>query len=295
MEDEFQSPWKPEYSSFVSYSSSDYQYDDPPQSSMDAILKSFADLDLRNESAAFSAWLDKKQRTTPSAGGLPSNEKIVNIEALSRLSNSEVEMLIKRLKKNNDAFAQWTEEKRKLELIRQKEEEMGQKRIAREEAEKAEAEKRKKIVASLRIKEWKQKKHLEYMKKKKIQQEEAAKKEKEHQARVEAGQKVYEEWKRVKAEQPVKTENTARKKAAWVHIATPPELHQDNVSAKKSNRKVVLSPPSLYNDYDLYQRCAPAYFRKYSNLVASGGREVQQQEQRDQKPKRRVSGRTATK
>ncbi|KAJ3057272.1 hypothetical protein HK097_009931 [Rhizophlyctis rosea] len=66
-------------------------------------------------------------------------------------------------------------------------------------------------------------------------------------------------------------------KQAWVDVV--PKQEADSVgqskilgSKMKTPRKAgVLSPPHLYREYELYERLAPEYLRKYRILVASGG------------------------
>ena len=55
----------------------------------------------------------------------------------------------------------------------------------------------------------------------------------------------------------------------WVNIEVPSQ--QERKRPTNHSSSTVLSPPNLYNDYKVYKKYAPDYFKKYKILIASGG------------------------
>ena len=133
------------------------------------------------------------------------------------------------------------------------------------------------------IKAWEEEKRNSSIKETDSRVEKKMMNQKLHCERQEKSKKAYQEWLKEKEKQhhqliePSLQKKTKATRPMWVTIELPSQKSESFHDEKRNARQtssMILSPPNLYNDYNMYKKYAPEYFKKYKLLVASGGVEL---------------------
>ncbi|KAJ3370307.1 hypothetical protein HDU91_006307 [Kappamyces sp. JEL0680] len=248
-----------------------------PSSNLQDIIATFGELDLHKDDDCFASWLAQKQHQRQ-----PKPPKIAPAPTLSpsaapleSLSNEQVDLLIKKLLKNQGAYQKWLllkqdKERKQATLLEKKK---------KQEDEAAERERKKKeerdrtIAKNIQAWQAKKKKQLEVE-----EQRDRERAEREKRLKMErelANQRAFQAWQESHSKELLeikeKIELLERKgrPARPLWVKDPPRSVWEEESRAKD---VVLSPPNLYNDYETTKKyCGESYFRKYGLLVASAG------------------------
>ncbi|KAL2911664.1 hypothetical protein HK105_208872 [Polyrhizophydium stewartii] len=263
-------PIVPDFRSPDAYATREYRAASP--AGHDDIIRAFNELDLANESQAYTAWLANKHVES----------LLEHPDVLNELDSGTVDALIKRLERSSKCFDEWIARKERERSARDVE------RRAREARERAarqmelERAEQRKQIGRQRIAEWRQRKDLERLR---AEMQEHVRRE-QRQAEIarqrQASQRAFEAWVQAHRDSTLYRPSRGSKHARppWVDIVSPPSLAASVAPAPRraggsrrggSARQPLLSPPNLFIDYARYQALAPEYLRKYGVQVASAG------------------------
>lgn len=242
------------------------------------IIRNFGELDIQQDSVTFAVWQQRKmaERDEP-VKTIPLVGKI-NAKDLANLSDAEINMLIKKLQKSSIAYKAWAEDKEtqhlKKKILKLDLQEKERVELDRAALRKLERD----VYMNQQIEKWQKVKDD-------LKKEQAGKKELQvlrdkldRERRKQQSEEAFEIWraKNVSREPKLQMLLPVPKRDIWIQNLIP----QSNLIQKRGSKmEVILSPPALYNDYSVYKKYAPDFFRKYSLLVASGGM------QKDEEPR----------
>lgn len=270
-----------------------YNVQPPPVPSdpllLQELIKSLGEMDIHTEQDCFASWLAAKKQhptTKPSKKQVQAPKPKVNyyaiesIEELENMTSEEIDALLKRLEQNKSAYQRWLDNKR---IQKEKQiEKIEKKKLVAKSKKEQEAKKKdeRQVFIRKQISAWQEQKDLEHRKKLEAETKFKLKEKEEKEKRDKMAKKAFDEWRskhshKQHADEPPSTSIIKKSRPMWIQEIPKQEDLSDKRGLGSGNKlgpsKTVLSPPNLYNDYKVYKKLCPEYFKKYSLLVASGG------------------------